>query len=175
MSKDIYFVAVPCTLVHDTSKLCFGWNHEPDDDDKSKCISSISSSMEYKVYDACEHLMCPVCKWFYNPCTPNANVVIDSLNIYASGASKRHTRSMYSITRLMNTLGTLDNTYLHDIGQVKKLLIIDVYMLTNMLITIGPPKRTSDKIAFTETLNVLSFMQIWCNNPNISVIYFGDD
>lgn len=174
MSKDIYFVAIPCTLMHDTSKLCFGWNFEPDDEDKSKCISSISPSLiEYKVYDACEHLVCPVCKWFYNPCTPNA-IVIDSLNIYASGASKCHV-SMYSITRLINSLGTLDNTYLHDIGQVKRLSAIDTYVLTQMLVSMGPPKRTSDKIAFTDTFNVLSFMQIWCNNPNISVIYFGDD
>lgn len=194
MGKDVYFVVIKNPLCHEPhGRICWGWNYEPDDEDKAIAIRNLAPAItsnsnctppfDYNIYDMHENIICPVCKWFYNPCTPNPEILIDSYNIYHKH-SHPSCKSLFGILRLMSTspdpyltigtVGTIDNDYLHEIGPVKALNIGDVQKLENSIAVLGSPKRTSDKLAHAETVSVIAFLKKWTSNDQVKILYFDD-
>lgn len=164
---------------HDsTKKLCFHWDVQPDEEDVQLDVASRMDTSESKIWSYIhdrEHvsLWCPTCITF-------------ARGLYASPfiKAKKNVHHSYS-NPIWSSEWNIKDMYLGSCGtpfirqfrsnnmysEIEKKHI--TYSLER-LEELGAPKRTSDKEAYEETMEVLEFLKDWASQPD-TVIVFEDE
>jgi len=161
---------------HDsTKKFCFQWEAQPDEQDVQSDLASRIEKCESKIWSYIhdrEHasLWCPTCITF-------AKGLYDSPFIKA----RKHVHHSYSNPiwssewNIKNMyLGSCRTPFIRQFRQNNMYSEIEKRNITyslERLEELGEPKRTSDKEACQETMEVLEFLKNWTAHPDVVVVF----
>lgn len=158
---------------------CFNWDCEPEKDTKYEEMFEILKNnindrftwLNYLKVESKLDKICPVCLWYYEHYHEKLKIVLDNRTIGHS-YSNPILGSDWFIDNLY--LGKDCRDYDREHGSVRTIDIIDIEYVYIKLNDLGIPKRESDKEAYEETLDILEWTKTWLEDPNVSIIFFGE-
>lgn len=160
--------------------------HEPENDDKYMQIldmmnrdsesSESFSNIDYgRVWDAFKAgQICDRCTWFFQGGDKSA-MVLEKHHIHHANCNPV-LRSDWFVDRFMwrgFTAREYDNSY----APCYRLFLEDIPKMHNDIESLEKPIRDSDKEAYEETMDTLSWIESMftkCKDKNIDVLYFGE-
>jgi hypothetical protein len=160
---------------HDhTKRFCFEWDVQPDEEDVKEEVFLKVNDEQVKWYTCMDDHnrvnWCPVCLTYamglwYSPYRITGKHIAHSYSNPIWG-SEWNVRNFY--------LGSTCTSFIRQFRQnsmYSEVRTSDVSYSHTKLHVLGEPKRTSDKEAYHETLEVLKFLEYWTSQPGVIVVF----
>jgi hypothetical protein len=186
MGRDYYFVVVKKEKKHNTNKICFNLDYEPDTEEKDnillKQFTNCKHFYEINTQHWCQ--VCDTCAWFLDPIkayvdkeySDNEEECNDNVeDTYHIRHCSDFTYSDYYFYHILSyTSSTTSHIYLQDGGGVyevdKERLEYSMERLNEM----PNPMRKTDIAASHQTHSLLNWLKKYCDNEKVQVLFFNE-
>lgn len=165
-TNNIRIVAIARDLTHETDKVCFEWDKEPDEVRREEDVLERFGGYKYgfNAIDDNEAYICKVCLWYFEPYCGASGVVEDSMNIwYNTGSGSYHSRMW--VGRFL--VGEANRAYNQEYGPI---CTLDLERVVGVLRREIDGAGDADADATKECKRVLEFLERWVGRDDIDVL-----
>ena len=176
MGRDLVWYVLTNTWDHDTSKLCFQWDYQPDAQDVLESIlqnvdeiNTPNEAWSYMYALGTKNTMCPTCLTFARGLYGSPKI-IKSEHV-GHGYSNPIWSSEWNIRNLCSGSHTPFVKRFRNDNMYSEITRNNVIYALEQLELLGQPRRTSDKEAYEESRRLLDFFIEWTSIPDVIVIF----